>query len=95
MTKLLWLLVLASIGCRLISGRWPWQFLRSQPNRQAALARARELLGVRAGATRQDIDEAHRRLIATVHPDRGGTNALVHEVNDARDILLNELSNES
>ena len=33
----------------------------------------------------------YRRLIAIVHPDRGGTNDQVHEANAARDILLDEL----
>ncbi len=35
--------------------------------------------------------EAHRRLLAMVHPDRGGTNEQVHEANAARDVLLAEL----
>jgi hypothetical protein len=26
-----------------------------------------------------------------VHPDKGGSNAAVHEANDARDLLLDEL----
>jgi DnaJ homolog subfamily C member 19 len=56
---------------------------------------ARKLLAVREGATRQEITEAHRRLIAMVHPDRGGSNAQVHEANAARDLLFDELPYES
>ena len=32
-----------------------------------------------------------KRLIAMVHPDRGGTDGQVHEANAARDLLLDEL----
>lgn len=50
--------------------------------------RARALLGVSANASPAEIIEAHRRLIAMVHPDRGGSSEQVHEANDARDLLL-------
>ncbi|MGE3691219.1 MAG: molecular chaperone DnaJ [Novosphingobium sp.] len=82
---------MATAACKLITRRWPWDFLRPAPTRSQALFRARKLLGVRAGASRQDIVEAHRRLVAMVHPDRGGTNAQVHEANAARDLLFEEL----
>ena len=36
-------------------------------------------------------DAGHKRLIAMVHPDRGGTDGQVHEANAARDLLLDEL----
>ena len=52
------------------------------------LARARALLGVEADAGAAEIRSAHRRLIASVHPDRGGTEALAAEINAARDLLL-------
>ena len=89
--RIVWFLVLAVLGCKLVTGRWPWEFLRASPTRGQALMRARKLLGVRADASRQEIVEAHRRLVAMVHPDRGGTNAQVHEANAARDLLINEL----
>ena len=69
--------------------RWPWQ---PKPSvQQQALARARETLGVSRFATRQDIIAAHKRLVAAVHPDRGGSSAQVHEANAARDVLLDAL----
>jgi hypothetical protein len=95
MTRLLFFLVVASLGCKLIFGRWPWDMLRLPPTRQQAMHRARKLLGVGAGATRQEIIEAHRRLVVLVHPDKGGTNGQVHEANSARDLLLDELPCES
>ena len=88
--KLLWLLVLASIACRLLAGRWPWELFRSA-TASADEAQARAVLGVARDATAADIAEAHRRLIARVHPDRGGSNERVHEANAARDLLLARL----
>jgi hypothetical protein len=89
--RLLFLAVAISVGCKVVLGKWPWDFLRPAPTRSQAVFRARKLLAVRAGAGRGEILEAHRKLIAVVHPDRGGTNAQVHEANAARDLLLDEL----
>jgi hypothetical protein len=91
MIRLLAIAAMISLGCKLATGRWPWDFLRSAPTRAQAVFRARKLLAVRAEATRADILDAHRKLIAVVHPDRGGTNSQVHEANAARDLLLDEL----
>lgn len=55
-------------------------------------AEARATLGVGPSATRADIIAAHRRLIASVHPDRGGSADLARRVNAARDRLLKGLS---
>jgi DnaJ family protein C protein 19 len=91
MTKLLFLAAIISVLCKLGTGKWPWDLLALKPTRAQALFRARKLLAVRAGASRNEIIEAHRRLVAMVHPDRGGTNEQVHEANAARDLLLDEL----
>jgi hypothetical protein len=93
--KILFFLVVACFACKLVFGRWPWELLRTRPGRQQAALRARKLLGLPAGATRQDILEAHRRLVVIVHPDKGGTDAQVHEANTARDLLLDGLPDES
>ena len=80
---------LALIVWKMASGRWPWEPKVS--TRAQALFRARKLLGVRAGADRAEIIEAHKRLVAMVHPDRGGTSEQVHEAQAARDVLLDAL----
>ena len=95
MMKLLWLAVLASLACRLISGRWPWQLLATRNASRTRIKRARRVLGLPEGASRQEVIDAHRRLIAQVHPDRGGSSARVHEANDARDVLLAEIESRS
>ncbi len=51
-------------------------------------AEAREILGLQAGYSRQDVINAHRRLIQKLHPDRGGSDYLATKINQARDILL-------
>jgi DnaJ-class molecular chaperone len=91
MIRLLVLLALASLVCRWALGKWPWDYLRPASTRQQALFRARKLLGTGANANRDEILAAHKRLVAMVHPDRGGTNDQVHEANAARDLLLDEL----
>lgn len=88
MLKFAVILLLACLLFRWAVGKWPWQLLSGQPARSQALGDARKLLGVRPGASRQEIVAAHKRIIAVVHPDRGGSSAQVHEANDARDLLL-------
>lgn len=43
-------------------------------------------------ATRDDVNRCYRALAALRHPDRGGTEALMSELNMARDAALQELS---
>jgi hypothetical protein len=49
---------------------------------------AYEILGLAAGATREAIIQAHRRLMQRVHPDRGGSDYLASQINRAKDTLL-------
>jgi hypothetical protein len=51
-------------------------------------AEARRLLGLGPGAEAPEIRDAHRRLMARVHPDLGGSAELALRVNAARDRLL-------
>lgn len=62
------------------------------PPRADDLAKARALLGVSPDADPAAIRAAHRRLIASVHPDKGGTEALAAQINAARDLLLGQRS---
>ena len=52
--------------------------------REQALA----VLGLEADPTRQQVVDAHRRLMARVHPDKGGSTHLAQQLNEAKRVLL-------
>ncbi|HEY0625146.1 MAG TPA: DnaJ domain-containing protein [Allosphingosinicella sp.] len=83
------------LGAILMSGALLWgAHRRSQLSRRPRMSveDARALLGVSDHATLQEIREAHRRLIAKVHPDTGGSPELARRVNMARDTLVAEMN---
>jgi DnaJ homolog subfamily C member 19 len=51
-------------------------------------AQALEVLGLGPDADPAAIQEAHRRLMRTAHPDAGGSTWIAARLNQARDILL-------
>ncbi len=51
---------------------------------------AYRVLGLKPGASEDDIREAYHRLIKRVHPDHGGTAELAAQINEARDRLLED-----
>ena len=52
--------------------------------RQQALA----VLGLEANPTRQQVVDAHRRLMTKIHPDKGGSTFLAQQLNEAKRVLL-------
>jgi len=55
-------------------------------NQQQALT----MLGLKPGASRKDIIAAHKRLMQKVHPDKGGSETLASQINQAKNLLLKE-----
>lgn len=49
---------------------------------------ALKILGLREGATKEQIAEAHRRLMRINHPDNGGSTLIASKINEAKDLLL-------
>lgn len=80
--------------------KWPGNPGQAQePGRQpptapsAAMSRdeAYAVLGLKRGATVEDVRAAHRRLMKDFHPDIGGSDYLAAKINRAKDILVQEL----
>jgi len=51
-------------------------------------AEALKVLGLFEGASPAEVKAAHRRLMAHLHPDVGGSDYLAQQINQARDVLL-------
>ncbi|MGK0499063.1 MAG: hypothetical protein ACJAYG_000694 [Oceanicoccus sp.] len=50
------------------------------------------VLGLNKGASREQIIKAHRSMMQKVHPDRGGSDYLAAQINQAKDLLIKQLS---
>jgi hypothetical protein len=63
---------------------------RSLDRASAPMSRAEalEILGLGPDAAEQQIDDAHRRLVQLIHPDRGGSHYFTVKVNQAKDALV-------
>ncbi len=51
-----------------------------------------DILGLKPGASVEEIKAAHHRLLKAVHPDQGGSNFLASRINSAKDFLLRRRS---
>ena len=92
MIKFALILLLVAIGIRWAFGQWPWAYLSADTASSRRVRRARRLLDVSPDASEEEIRAAHRKMAVILHPDRGGTDARLAEINAARDLLLQELT---
>jgi len=71
-----------------------WAGGERKPQSSGTGAMSREeafaVLGLKHGASGQDIKDAHRRLMKDFHPDRGGSDYLAAKINQAKDVLLHD-----
>jgi DnaJ family protein C protein 19 len=51
-------------------------------------AEALQILGLTEGASKDDIQEAYKRLMMKAHPDQQGSEWMATKLNEARDFLL-------
>ena len=83
MTKFLFFVVLSAVA---------WWFMRRAMTIKTLMPRdeAARFLGIASDADVATINQAHRRLIAKVHPDAGGNAELAARINIARDTMLKQ-----
>ena len=73
---------------------WEEDAARSHRGTQAdgamPVSEALAILGLEEGASRQEIIDAHRRLMQRLHPDRGGSTYFAIKLNAAKRVLLGD-----
>jgi DnaJ domain len=65
---------------------------KSQESKSTAMTpdEALAVLGLKKGASPDDIRSVHRKLMKDFHPDKGGSDYLAAKINQAKDVLLQD-----
>lgn len=64
---------------------------RAGTSRAMGVEEAYLVLGLNPGASREDVQAAHRNLMKRFHPDQGGSTYIAAKVNEAKDVLLKHI----
>jgi len=52
------------------------------------------ILGIKDSATKEEVKEAHRRIMLKNHPDNQGSSFISAKVNEAKDMIIKGKTNE-
>jgi hypothetical protein len=94
------LILTRNIGIALLGAMLAYSFLRAGPFRGGSASPQRGtmtveqaylVLGLPPGATRDEVQAAHRNLIRRNHPDQGGSTYIAAQVNEAKEVLLKHI----
>jgi hypothetical protein len=70
-----------------------WQDTSSSVSKsKLEIDEAYAILGLQTGASKEEVVKAHRSMIQKVHPDRGGSDYLAAQINEAKDRIINYLA---
>jgi len=58
---------------------------------EMGMEKAMDVLALKPGHSKDDVIQAHRRMMQKLHPDRGGSEFLAAQINTAKDVLLKNL----
>lgn len=75
-------------GFQRMTGQKPDEAATADPGSLLTRPQAYEILGLKPGASEEDIKEAYHRLMRANHPDAGGSTWIASRLNQARDLLL-------
>jgi hypothetical protein len=59
-----------------------------KPSGHMSVDEAYAVLGLKPGASEEEVTHAHRQMMKKFHPDQGGSTYLASRINEAKDVLL-------